>query len=146
MDKDMDNMKYAGLAKDIEELLVALSEHYKKTEIEDGREKKVYDKPDMLEVNKVQYNKFKTIISFIQVISDNDNDVIQCQFDEDGLDVIVEWKTPSLYLSSFDQSIELFSKILLMADSFNISVTGLDEMSVCFKVCNVMRKVEKSEE
>ena len=96
-------MKYAGLAKDIEELLVALSEHYKKTEIEDGREKKVYDKPDMLEVNKVQYNKFKTIISFIQVISDYDIDVIQCQFDEDGLDVIVEWKTPSLYLSSFDQ-------------------------------------------
>ncbi|HHT92197.1 MAG TPA: hypothetical protein PLI11_00050 [Clostridia bacterium] len=139
-------MKYAGLAKEIEELLVALSEHYSKPCGGESQEKKVYDKPDMLEVNKVQYNKFKTIISFIQIISDNDNDIIQYQFGKDGLDVNVEWKTPSLYLSSYDRTIELFSRVLLLADSVKVCITGLDEMSVCFKICNVMRKVEKSEE
>lgn len=142
----MDNKKYAGLAKEIEELLVALSEHYKEPCRNGRQEKKVYDKPDMLEVNKVQYNKFKTIISFIHIIADTDNDVIQYQFGQDGLDVNVEWKTPSLYLSSYDQSIELFSKVLMLADAFNITITGLDEMSVCFKISNVMRKVEKAEE
>ena len=143
MDKDLDKTKYVGIAKEIEELLVTLSEHDKMPYEEDRIEKEEYDRPDKLEVNKAQYNKFKAIIYFIHTIADDDNDNIYYHYSGNGLDMEVIWKTPSLYLSDFDQSKELFSKILMLTDGFNVTITGLDEISICFKIKDVMRKVEK---
>lgn len=142
MSNSAEDKKYEGLAKEIVDLLIAFGEQYKAPEQENAT-KKAYAKPYMLEINQEQYRKFKNIIYFIHTLSDEDNDYISYNRSADGLDVCVEWKTPTLAVSKDDQSLLTLVKVFNMADSLSISVTGLDELTVKFTLKNFMIRLDK---
>lgn len=129
--------KYKDLAKEIEELLKYIAEGEKE------REEISPLLSDSFDLNEDEYRRFKSILYFIHFLSDIDNDEIDYELQENQTDMEIIWKSPGIYLSKENKGSDIFSKLILMADSYSVTISGLDEISVRMLVKNLVKRKEK---